>query len=72
MQDVRWPMFAELVKINKNECKWISDSPIPVLYTSGFASTIQIFLIKNHEINTTCVVMMSLSRDRIERRKSLF
>lgn len=44
MQDVRRPMFAELVKMNKNECKWISDSPIPVLYTSGFASTIQIFL----------------------------
>ena len=72
MQDIRRPMFAELVKMNKNECKWISDSPIPVLYTSGFASTIQIFWIKKHEINTTCFVMMSLSRNRMERRKSLF
>lgn len=72
MQDVRRPMFAELVKMNKNECKWISDSPIPVLYTSGFAGTIQIFWIKKHEINTTCFVMMSLSRNRMERRKSLF
>lgn len=72
MQDVRRPMFAELVKMNKNECKWISDSPIPVLYTSGFASTIQIFWIKKHEINTTCFVMMSFSRNRMERRKSLF